>query len=52
MLVEFDLYWVELGLVEFQLFWVELGLVAESEITSPYWLDICPVKGKFDWTFY
>ena len=23
----------------------------ESEITSPYWLDISPVKGTFDWTF-
>ena len=23
----------------------------ESEITSPYWLDICPVKGIFHWTF-
>ena len=28
MLVEFELFWVELGLVEFELLWVELGLGA------------------------
>ena len=28
-----------------------LHIRAESEIISPYWLDICPVKGTFGWIF-
>ena len=35
-LVDFELFWVELGLVEFELFWVELGLV-EFEL---FWVEL------------